>query len=98
MQLLLVDVVLVSLASEVFLFFIHVIHARLELLEHEGHVRLWLRRKCLLILYRLRVEVKDDDVLIHPVPLAREYFCPELLGKANEKGERSIEIIHGYFR
>ena len=84
MKLLLMNVIglifLISLICyDFFLLFVHVTNTGLKLLKHEGNVRLWLRRKSLLMLYGLRVKVEDHDVFIHAIPLAREDFSPKLL-------------------
>lgn len=84
MQLLLVAVVCliscVSLISEYFfLFFSHIIYTSFKLLEHECNVGLRFGWQCLLVLYRLRVQVEHDNILIHAIPLAGVDLSPKPL-------------------
>ena len=85
MKLLLVHIIgvtfLISLIyGNFFLFFIHVIYTCFKLLKHKSNVRLGFRWKGLFVLDCLRVKVKDHDIFVHSVPLAREDFRPKLFG------------------
>jgi len=82
------------ICGDVFLYLIHFVDIIFKFLDHERYIRLWFWWERLLKLYGLWMQVKYDEVLIHPIPSTCVYFRPQLLRYPNNEWKWSIKIIN----